>query len=173
MLATVATVVPSFMVLAWMTELPTLTGMSRIRPVMVERISVELEVAFLDDTPSRITSSDSCDAAYSSLAWFRACSVFSYSSALIRFFWNRAFSRSKLVCACLRLISDRRTRLWAAESEFMSGMTVSLAMTSPFCTIWPASLKISVMIPLIWGLMLTSLRGTILPVSTVLRVMSF
>ena len=69
MLATTATVVPSFIVLAWITELPTLTGMSRMRPVMVERTRVELPVLLDEDTPSRMTSRDSWAAERSSLAW--------------------------------------------------------------------------------------------------------
>ena len=69
MSATVATVVPSFIVLAWMTELPTLTGMSRMRPLMVDLTRVELPVALVEETPSRMTSSASCAAARSSLAW--------------------------------------------------------------------------------------------------------
>ena len=94
MSATVATVVPSFMVLAWMTELPTLTGTLRMRPVMVERTSVLDEVAFDCDTPSRITSRASCAAARSSLAWASFCVTWSISSALTRFLSKSAFSRS-------------------------------------------------------------------------------
>ena len=82
MFATVATVVPSFIVLAWITEFPTLTGMSRMRPVMVERTRVDEEVAFERDTPSRMTSRASWAADLSSLAWFRAWRTFSNSSAL-------------------------------------------------------------------------------------------
>ena len=72
------------MVFACITELPTFTGTSSIRPVMVERTSVELSVALDEETPSRMTSSASCAAALSSLAWFRAWSTWSYSSALTR-----------------------------------------------------------------------------------------
>ncbi len=42
MSATEAMVVPSLKVLAWMTELPSLTGTSRIMPSMVERTWVLL-----------------------------------------------------------------------------------------------------------------------------------
>ena len=55
-LATVAMVVPSLKVLARITELPTFTGMSSIKPVMVERMSVDEAEAFDFDTPSRTTS---------------------------------------------------------------------------------------------------------------------
>ena len=55
MSATLAMVVPSLNVLLRMTELPTLTGTSNIKPVMVERISVELALALLLETPSRTT----------------------------------------------------------------------------------------------------------------------
>ncbi len=54
----------------------------------------------------------------------------------------------------------------------MSGITLSLAITSFCCTVSPASLYISAMIPLIWGFTFTSSRGWILPVTTVLRTMS-
>ena len=84
-MATVATVVPSFIVLAWITELPTLTGMSRIRPVIVERTRVELPVVLREDTPSRMTSRDSWAAAFSSVAWLKACRTWSYSSSLTSF----------------------------------------------------------------------------------------
>jgi hypothetical protein len=46
MLATVAMVVPSLKVLLKITELPTLTGMSRITPLMVARIRVDEAEAF-------------------------------------------------------------------------------------------------------------------------------
>ena len=94
MSATVATVVPSFRVLAWMTELPTLTGMSRIKPEMVERMSVELDLALLEETPSRIISSASCAADFSSRACCNACVTCSNSSLLTNFLSYRAFSRS-------------------------------------------------------------------------------
>ena len=68
MLATVAMVVPSLKVLARMTELPTLTGMSRMTPLMVERMSVLEAEALLFDTPSRTTCRASWAAASSSLA---------------------------------------------------------------------------------------------------------
>ena len=42
MSATVAMVVPSLKVLDWITEFPTLTGTSRIMPLIVERIWVLL-----------------------------------------------------------------------------------------------------------------------------------
>ena len=71
MLATVAMVVPSLNVLLSVTVLPTLTGMSRIRPEIVDRIRVELEEALRRDTPSRTTSRASCAAACSSFACSR------------------------------------------------------------------------------------------------------
>ena len=49
----------------------------------------------------------------------------------------------------------------------MSGMTFTLAMTSPALTYCPASFVISVMMPEIWGFTFTSLRGSILPVMMV------
>ena len=84
MSATVATVVPSFIVLAWITELPTFTGTARIRPVMVERTRVELEVAFEEETPSRMTSRASLAAFCSSTAWLKLWRTCSNSSALTR-----------------------------------------------------------------------------------------
>ena len=68
MSATVAMVVPSLKVLLRITELPTLTGTSRMRPLIVERMSVELDEALLLLTPSLITSRLSCAASLSSLA---------------------------------------------------------------------------------------------------------
>ena len=56
MLATVAIVVPSLKVLDRITVLPTFTGTSKIRPLIVERIIVELVLAFSAATPSRTTS---------------------------------------------------------------------------------------------------------------------
>ena len=68
MLATLAMVVPSLNVLLRITELPTFTGISSIIPVMVERISVELALALLFETPSRTTCKLSSAADSSSLA---------------------------------------------------------------------------------------------------------
>ena len=82
MSATLAIVVPSLNVLLKITELPTLTGMSSISPLMVERISVLLALALLLDTPSRTTSSASMAAVFSSRAWSSAWRTLSYSSAL-------------------------------------------------------------------------------------------
>ena len=81
MLATEAMVVPSLNVLERITELPTLTGMSSMTPLMVERMSVEEALALERDTPSRTTSSASMAAFSSSLAWFSCCRTLSYSSA--------------------------------------------------------------------------------------------
>ena len=64
------------------------------------------------------------------------------------------------------------TRACAALSELISGMTFTLAITSPASTFCPASLRISVMMPEIWGLTFTSLRGSIFPVTTVVLRMS-
>mgnify|MGYP000293769289 CR=1 FL=1 len=56
MSATTAIVVPSLNVLDWMTELPTLTGMSSIMPSIVERIWVLLISALRETVPSRTIS---------------------------------------------------------------------------------------------------------------------
>ena len=56
MLATVAIVVPSLKVFERITVFPTFTGTSKTRPLMVERIIVELVLAFSEATPSRTTS---------------------------------------------------------------------------------------------------------------------
>ena len=56
MSATVAMVVPSLKVLDMVTELPTFTGMSRMRPEMVERTSVVLPLLLEVETPSRTIS---------------------------------------------------------------------------------------------------------------------
>ena len=66
--ATVAIVVPSLKVLLSTTVLPTFTGTSRMRPVIVERMSVELALALLFDTPFFTTSRASCAATTSSFA---------------------------------------------------------------------------------------------------------
>ena len=68
MLATVAMVVPSLNVLERITVFPIFTGTSRIRPLMVERMSVDEVLALLFETPSRTTSRLSCAARTSSLA---------------------------------------------------------------------------------------------------------
>ena len=81
MLATLAMVVPSLKVFERMTLLPTLTGMSRMTPLMVERMSVLLAEAFDLDTPSRTTCKASWAAESSCLAWFKASLDLSYSSA--------------------------------------------------------------------------------------------
>ena len=62
-------VVPSLKVLLRITELPTLTGTSSTSPDIVERMRVELELAFELDTPSLITSRASTAASYSAFAW--------------------------------------------------------------------------------------------------------
>ena len=82
MFATLAMVVPSLKVLARITELPTLTGISRIIPEMVERIRVEEALALLLETPSRTTSSASRAATFSSFACCNDCFTLSNSSAL-------------------------------------------------------------------------------------------
>ena len=94
MFATVAIVVPSLKVLLRITEFPTFTGMSRISPVMVERTSVELDLALLRDTPSLTTSRVSTAAFFSSFACWRAWLTWSNSSALTSCLSYRAFSRS-------------------------------------------------------------------------------
>ena len=43
-------VVPSFIVFTWMTEEPTFTGMSRMTPLMVERMSVDDALALAFDS---------------------------------------------------------------------------------------------------------------------------
>ena len=60
-----------------------------------------------------------------------------------------------------------RTRLWAALSCPISGITFTRAMTSPSRTVSPARLTISEMMPRICGLMFTSSRGSMAPVTTV------
>ncbi len=80
MLATVAMVVPSLNVLERMTVLPTFTGTSRMRPLMVDRMSVDEVLAFSADTPSRTTSRLSLAARSSSAACCHAFRFWSYSS---------------------------------------------------------------------------------------------
>ena len=75
--------------------------------------------------------------------------------------------RSKSVCACVSEISASRTRFSALLSEPMSGITFTLALTSSFLTFSPATLYISETMPDICGLMFTSSRGSILPVTMV------
>ena len=112
-LATVAIVVPSFIVLTWITEYPTFTGMSRIIPLIVERISVEEALAFAFEKPSLTTCKASSAASFSCLACWRAMRLLSYSSSLTSFCSCRFSIRLKSVSDCLRLISDRRTRISA------------------------------------------------------------
>ena len=94
MLATVAMVVPSLKVLDMVTELPTFTGTSRMRPEMVERMSVVLPLLLEEDTPSRTISRVSLAMECSSCACRSACDTFSKDSALTRFWSKSLFSRS-------------------------------------------------------------------------------
>ena len=94
MSATVAMVVPSLKVFELMTVLPTFTGMSRMRPATEDRTRVELPDLLDDDTPSRMISRDSTDAAYSSWACLRAWATCSKASALTSCWSNRFFWRS-------------------------------------------------------------------------------
>ena len=81
MLATVAIVVPSLNVLLIVTELPTLTGMLRIVPSMVERTRVVELPAMELLTPSFTILSASLALASSSRCCRRASCTFSNSSA--------------------------------------------------------------------------------------------
>ena len=80
MSATVAIVVPSLKVLAWITELPTLIGTSRIIPVMVERIWVLLKSLYRLVMPVLTISRLSSAFWNSSSAWRRVVCPFSNSS---------------------------------------------------------------------------------------------
>ena len=166
-LATVAIVVPSLNVLLMITELPTLIGTSRISPVMVERINVLLNEALFLVIPSFTISRLSLAVCNSSRACFTFTSPFSYSSLLMSLSLNNFSTRAKSVSACLALISARRTRLSAEFSVPSSGITFTLAITSPCLTLCPASLYTSEMIPDICGLISTSSLGSTFPVATV------
>ena len=86
MSATTAIVVPSLNVLDWMTELPTLTGMSSIMPSNVERIWVLLISALRETMPSR-TISRLSRALWKFSSAIRSCvSAFSNSSRVMTFF---------------------------------------------------------------------------------------
>ena len=167
MLATVAMVVPSLKVLLMITELPTLMGTSRIRPVMVERIRVLLKEALFLVMPSFTISRLSFAVCSSSRACFTLTSPFSYSSALISLSLYSFWVRAKSVSAWAALISANRTRLSAEFNCPSSGITFTLASTSPCFTLCPASLYTSAMIPEICGLIRTSSLGSTLPVATV------
>ena len=167
MLATVAIVVPSLNVLLMITELPAFTGTSRISPSIVERISVlESEALFLV-IPSLMISRASLAVCTSTWLCFSATSLFSKSSRLISLSLKSFSMRSKSVCACFSLISARRTRLSAEFTCPSSGMTFTLAITSPLRILCPASLYTSSMIPEICGLIRISSRGSTFPVATV------
>ena len=167
MLATVAIVVPSLKVLLMMTELPAFTGTSRISPSMVDRIRVLLNEALFLVIPSLTISRLSLAVCNSSRACFTATSLFSYSSLLISLLSNSFFMRVKSVSPCLALISASLTRLSAEFSCPSSGITFTLAITSPFFIFCPASLYTSSMMPEICGLIRISSRGSIVPVATV------
>ena len=140
MLATVAMVVPSLKVLLSTTVLPTFTGTSRISPAMVERMSVELCVALLFDTPLRTTSSASCAATCSSSACRWLCRAFSYSSSEMSCWRCKVSARWKSFSACFTLMPASLSRDSAELSCPMSGITFTLAITSPASTRSPASL---------------------------------
>ena len=140
-------VVPSLNVLLIITELPAFTGTSNISPSIVERIKVlESEALFLV-IPSLIISSASLAVCTSTRACFSATSLFSKSSRLMSLSLNNFSTRSKSVCACFSLISARRTRLSAEFTCPNSGITFTLAITSPLRMLCPASLYTSSMIP--------------------------
>ena len=166
-LATVAIVVPSLKVLLMITEFPALTGISRISPSIVERIRVLLKEALFLVIPSFTISRLSLAVCLSSRACFKATSLFSYSSRLISWSSYNFFTRAKSVSACVALISARRTRLSAEFSCPSSGITFTLAITSPFFTACPASLYTSSIIPEICGLIKISSLGSTFPVATV------
>ena len=77
MLATVAIVVPSLNVLLIITELPAFTGTSRIKPSIVERISVLEKEALFFVIPSFTISRLSLAVCNSSRACFTLTSAFS------------------------------------------------------------------------------------------------
>lgn len=166
MLATVAMVVPSLKVLLMITELPTLMGTSRIRPVMVERIRVLLKEALFLVMPSFTISRLSFAVCSSSRACFTLTSPFSYSSALISLslysFWVRAKSVSAgSVDFRQSYAAFGRVQL----SQF--GYHLYFGKHFPCFTLCPASLYTSAMIPEICGLIRTSSLGSTLPVATV------
>ncbi len=167
--AILATVVPSFMVLAWITDEPTFTGTSRISPVMVALTRVLLCCALMLDIPSRTIDSASTAAAYSASAFLKATCDCSNSSRLTNFFSYSDLVRSYSFFACKRDISATSTRFWADDSCDSSGMTLIFAIMSPSFTWSPGSTFISEMIPEIWGFISISSRGSIVPVSTLLR----
>ena len=167
MLATVAIVVPSLKVLLMITEFPAFTGTSRISPSIVERIMVLLNEALFLVIPSFTISRLSLAVCFSSRACLTATSLFSYSSRLISWSSYSFFTREKSVSACVALISARRTRLSAEFNCPSSGITFTLAITSPFLTACPASLYTSSIIPEIWGLIRISSLGSTFPVATV------
>ena len=70
------------------------------------------------------------------------------------------------------LILAALTRALACVSRAVSGTIAMRAIRSPCFTSSPGSTKISSMMPETRGLISISLRGTMLPVATVLRTMS-
>ncbi len=140
MSATVATVVPSLKVLAWMTELPTLMGTSRTMPSMVERICVLLNSLYRWVMPFFTISMFSRALRSSSWALARAVRLCSNSSSeTTPLSWSAAVRLcSRRVCE--RVISAVETRDSALDSCPISGTTLTVAMTSPWRMLCPASL---------------------------------
>ena len=90
-----AIVVPSLNVLDWITELPTLTGTSRIMPVIVERICVLLSSALRLAMPFWTISRLSLAFCISSSAFERVVWLVSNSSFEITPEPYSSFTRSK------------------------------------------------------------------------------
>ena len=160
-------VVPALKVFACITEFPTLTGTSRIIPEMVERICVLLASEDRFAIPSLTISRLSWALRSSSCASFNWVSTFSYSSRTTTLDSYNSFVLSKTRRAWVKFRLACVTLDSAAFNVPISGITLILAMISPTCTIWPASLYSSDTIPDICGTMATSSLGSTFPVATV------
>ena len=103
--AIVAIVVPSLRVFACITELPTLTGILNILPVMVARTRVLLCLLYLLLTPLFVICKACSAVEYCTRAWSSSARLFSYSSVAIR-----PLSYSSLSLECMRLILSKAMR---------------------------------------------------------------
>ena len=168
--AITAMVVPALKLFVSMTDLPSLTGISRIIPSMVDRISVLVSSPGFFVTPSLINCKLSPAASNSSLALLYAISYSSYLEDDIIPFSCNLYRRSSSLLVSSRLIRARLNLAFALFKLIIFGITRILAMRSSFLTLSPGSTKISSIMPEICGFISISFLGTMDPVATVFLI---
>ena len=115
-------------------------GTSRIMPSIVDRICVLLSSAKRLAMPSLTISRFSCALRSSSSAFASSVRLCSVSSSETMPFSCRAAVRSYSRRTCASDISATETRDSALDNWPISGTTFTVAITSPWRTVSPASL---------------------------------